>query len=116
MNYLTSFLEQVRNSEHLGKGTDKTDKSTQGATEAALTSVPATVEATTATSITMAFDDPMGEALWPTCDDCGRPTVIALVTDYGARYCRECVFPSATTTPKPQAVPVQSDTQGELVV
>ena len=28
------------------------------------------------------------------CDDCGRPTRFALVTDYGARYCRECVFPS----------------------
>jgi hypothetical protein len=34
------------------------------------------------------------------CDDCGRPTVVAIVTDYGCRYCRECVFPTAATTKK----------------
>ena len=40
--------------------------------------------------------DIISEALGMLCDDCGRPTVIAIVTDYGARYCRECVFPSVS--------------------
>jgi len=47
---------------------------------------------------TMAMDDPMNDARGALCDDCGRPAVIAIVTDYGSRYCRECVYPSATTT------------------
>jgi hypothetical protein len=38
----------------------------------------------------------MSEALGLICDDCGRPTAVALVTDYGSRYCRECVFSSET--------------------
>jgi hypothetical protein len=50
---------------------------------------------------TMASEDPMNRALGAPCDDCGRPTSIALVTDYGSRYCRDCVFPSETA-PKAQ--------------
>ena len=45
-------------------------------------------EATAATSTPMAFDDPTNDARGVLCDDCGRPTVIAIVTDYGFRYCR----------------------------
>ncbi|MGO9291334.1 MAG: hypothetical protein ACLP66_10340 [Polyangia bacterium] len=43
-----------------------------------------------------ATPDIMDQALGVVCDDCGRECTVTLVTDYGARYCRECVFPSAT--------------------
>jgi hypothetical protein len=56
---------------------------------------------TQAAPTTMSSDNPMNGALGAPCDDCGRPTRIALVTSYGARYCRECVFPSETA-PKGQ--------------
>jgi hypothetical protein len=49
---------------------------------------------TRAVPTTMSSGDPKNGALGAHCDDCGRPTRIALVTDYGGRYCRECVFPS----------------------
>ena len=45
---------------------------------------------------TSATSDIMDQALGVVCDDCGRPTAVALVTSYGGRYCRECVFPSET--------------------
>jgi hypothetical protein len=63
-----------------------------------LESVPVVEEPTA--EPTMAMDDPMNDARSMLCDDCGRPTVIALVTDYGCRYCRECVFPTVATTKK----------------
>jgi hypothetical protein len=68
-----------------------------------LTTVPATVEATDVPN-TMAMDGPMNAALGVICDDCGRPTPVALVTSYGGRFCRECVFPAATTTSKAPTV------------
>jgi hypothetical protein len=60
-----------------------------------LMAVSATDE-TGAVPTTMSSDDPMNGALGALCGDCGRPTRIALVTSYGARYCRECVFPNGT--------------------
>jgi hypothetical protein len=72
-------------------------------------------EKTTAETTHMACEDPMGEALGVLCDDCGRPTVIAVVTDCGARYCRECVFPDTTHSKTTKAPVVPADTQGELV-
>jgi hypothetical protein len=79
-----------------------------------LAAVPATEE-TTAAPATMAMDDSMNDALGVVCDDCGRPTVAAIVTDYGARYCRECIFPDATHSKTTKAPVVTADTQTELV-
>jgi hypothetical protein len=56
---------------------------------------PATATDTTSTTTA----EPCGVI----CDDCGRPTRIALVTSYGARYCRECVFPSMPRNSEPLA-------------
>jgi hypothetical protein len=49
---------------------------------------------------TISEPNPITLGMGMLCDDCGRPTVVALVTDYGSRYCRECVFPTAATTKK----------------
>ena len=56
---------------------------------------------TRAVPTTMSSDNPLNSALGGLCDDCGRPTRIALVMSYGSRYCRECVFPRETM-PKAQ--------------
>lgn len=29
------------------------------------------------------------------CDDCGRVTPVLILTDYGCRYCRNCIRPDA---------------------
>ncbi len=68
-----------------------------------------------ATSTTMAFDDPMNDALGVLCDDCGRLTVVALVTSYGGRFCRACVFPDATHSKPTKVSKVPADAQGEMV-
>ncbi len=33
-----------------------------------------------------------------TCDDCGKPATVLIVTDYGCRYCRRCLRPSPLAT------------------
>jgi hypothetical protein len=80
MKYLTSFLEQIEKSEHLGSGTDKTDKSACSGTDGAPASVP---------------ESPPGVV----CDDCGQECTVTLVTDYGGRYCRRCLRPEPIGTP-----------------
>ena len=97
MTDLASLLRDLRDLESPGQGTPGTPGSpVESGTP--LVTVPAPKETNVKT--TMAFDDPMNNARGVLCDDCGRPTVIALVTDYGARYCRECVFPTVATTRK----------------
>jgi hypothetical protein len=81
MKYLTSFLEQIEKSESLGSGTDKTDKSPPSTTDAAPSVVP---------------ESPPGVR----CDDCGQECTVTLVTTYGRRYCRRCVFPAKPRTQK----------------
>ena len=81
MKYLTSFLEQIEKSEHLGSVTDKTDKSTCSVTDGAPASVP---------------ESPPSMR----CDDCGQECTVTLVTSYGGRFCRRCVFPAETRTQK----------------
>jgi hypothetical protein len=95
MKYLTSFLEQIKKSEHLGQGTPKTPKSTCGVTNTTFASVAATEETAAETAPEIA-DSTTTSGMGLVCDDCGRPTRIALVTSYGSRYCRECVFPNGT--------------------
>ncbi len=118
MTDLASLLRDLRDLESPGQGTPGTPGSPVES-GAPLVTVPApeetNVEATTAAPATMAMDDPMNDARGVLCDDCGRPTVIAMVTDYGARYCRECVFPDATHSKTTKAPVVPTDTQGELV-
>src|ERR1039457_4868065 len=36
------------------------------------------------------------------CDDCGRSAPVLLVTDYGCRYCRECVTFPPKRVPAPR--------------
>jgi hypothetical protein len=84
MKYLTSFLEQIEKSESLGSGTDRTDKSPASAPDGVPASVP---------------ESPPGMV----CDDCGQECTVTLVTDYGARYCRRCVFPAKPRTQKGRA-------------
>ena len=79
MKYLTAFLEQIEKSKSLGSGTDKTDKSTCGGTDG-----------------TPNPESPTGVI----CDDCGQECTVTLVTDYGRRYCRRCVFPAEPRTQK----------------
>ena len=81
MKYLTSFLEQIEKSGDLGRDTPNTPKSPPSTTEAAPAVVP---------------ESPPGVR----CDDCGRKCTVTLVTDYGARYCRRCVFPAKTRIQK----------------
>ncbi len=73
-----------------------------------LTSCPVT-EKPTATPVPEATALGMGLL----CDDCGRPTVVALVTSYGGRYCRACVFPDAAKVDKAPVAKV--DKQEELL-
>jgi len=80
MKYLTAFLSQFSNSqESLVQGTDKTDKTTCSGTDGA-----------------PAPEAPPGVR----CDDCGQECAVTLVTDYGRRYCRRCVFPAKPRTQK----------------
>ena len=78
MKYLTAFLSQFSNSqESLVQGTDKTDRSTVSLPDADAEPAPAP-------------ESPPGVR----CDDCGQKSVVTLVTDYGARYCRRCLQPA----------------------
>ena len=75
------LLTSVPSGSQIGSGT--------GTTQGTPTDAPVPGAGTTA-------DDALGLL----CGDCGRRTVVALVTSYGCRYCRECVFPTAATTRK----------------
>lgn len=37
-----------------------------------------------------------------TCDDCGKEAPVLVLTDYGCRYCRDCLRPGAIAD-KPKA-------------
>jgi ribosomal protein S14 len=64
VKYLATFLAQFENLGSPSQGTAETAQSP-----------PAASGATTGLA----------------CDDCGRVTSVAIVTDYGARYCRRCL-------------------------
>ena len=74
MKYLAAFLAQFENLGSPSQGTAETAESP-----------PATSGASTG----LVLDGPTN-ATGLACDDCGRATPIAIVTDYGARYCRRC--------------------------
>ena len=82
MKYLTSFLSQFSNfQESLVQGTDRTDTSTPSGMDGTPTPAP---------------ESPPGVV----CDGYGQECVVTLVTDYGRRYCKRCVFPAKARTQK----------------
>jgi len=105
MTDLASLLRDLRDLESPGQGTPGTPESpVESGTP--LVTVPApggtNVKATSDVPATMSMDDPMNDAPGVRCDDCGRECTVTLVTDYGARYCRRCVFPTKPRTQKGQ--------------
>lgn len=90
MNTLASLLRELRDSESPGQGTPETPGSSSSAAR------DSELPRQRAPETPGSHDYVTDTAMRVLCDDCGRPTVIALVTDYGARYCRACVFPTET--------------------
>jgi hypothetical protein len=89
---ILKVLTSVPSGSQIGSGT--------GTTQDTPTDAPVPSAGTTA-----------ADALGLLCDDCHRPTAVALVTSYGGRFCRACVFPSAAKAHKAPAV---QDAQEEL--
>lgn len=96
MTDLASLLRDLRDLECTGQGTPGTPGSplVAGAPLASVqvADMPAAKPAPETTSPGMGL----------VCHDCGRSTVVALVTDYGARYCRDCITFPPKRVPAPR--------------